>query len=309
MDFETCYNNSSVILMEGALGERLKREYGISFDKDVAMAGLIYEKEAQKALKTIWVEYCSIAEKYNLPFMATTPTRRANKKRVAQSCFNERIMKDNIDFLLQIKEESKTPMFIGGLMGCQGDAYKGTEVLSVQDAQNFHSWQADLFKEAGADFLFAGIMPAISEAIGMGKAMEKTNLPYIISFMIRKDGRLIDGTTLHDAIMQIDNATDRKPICYMTNCVHPKVLVAALSKTFNNTVLLKHRFHGIQANTSPLSPEELDNCEDLVSSDSISLAEDMIGLFHVFEPKIFGGCCGTDNTNMEEIAKRLVLSI
>ena len=30
------------ILMEGALGERLKREYHIRFDEYVAMAGLIY---------------------------------------------------------------------------------------------------------------------------------------------------------------------------------------------------------------------------------------------------------------------------
>lgn len=81
------------------------------------------------------------------------------------------------------------------------------DVLSIDDAKEFHSWQANLFKESGVDFLFAGIMPALPEAIGMAKAMESTELPYIISFMIRDDGRLIDGTTINDAILHIDNAT------------------------------------------------------------------------------------------------------
>lgn len=164
---------------------------------------------------------------------------------------------------------------------------------------------AGKFRDSGVDFLFAGIMPALSEAIGMANAMESTELPYIISFMIRDDGKLIDGTTINNAILNIDNATTRKPICYMTNCVHPVVLKKAISCSFNETKLVKERFCGIQANTSPLSPEELDNCCDLKSSDSVSLACDIMELYKYFTPKIFGGCCGTDNTHMEEIAKRL----
>lgn len=60
-------------------------------------------------------------------------------------------------------------------------------------------------------------------------------------------------------------------------------------------------------NTSPLSPEELDNSSDLKSSDSISLAFDMMDLYQYFNPIIFRGCCGTDITHMEEITKILKL--
>lgn len=49
----------------------------------------------------------------------------------------------------------------------------------------------------------------------------------------------------------------------MTNCVHPKVVAKALSQTYNQTAIVEKRFNGIQANTSPLSPEELDSCYDL----------------------------------------------
>jgi S-methylmethionine-dependent homocysteine/selenocysteine methylase len=303
MDFGTCYKTFPTILMEGAIGERLKREYGITFDNWVALAGLIYNTDSRQAMYNIFREYVTIAEKYDLPFIATTPTRRANKERVLQSGFNEKIIEDNVCFLKQIKSTANIPMFVGGLMGCKGDAYKATEVLSEEHAQEFHSWQANLFKDSGADFLYAGIMPALSEAIGMANAMENTGLPYIISFMIRNDGKLLDGTTIHNAILNIDKATVRKPICYMTNCVHPTVLRNALTCSFNETLLVKERFCGIQANTSSLSPEELDKSFDLKSSDSINLACDMMELYKYFTPKIFGGCCGTDNTHIEEIAK------
>jgi S-methylmethionine-dependent homocysteine/selenocysteine methylase len=306
MDFETCFNTFPTILMEGAIGERLKREYNILFDDNVAMAGLVYNDYARQAMLNIYKEYSAIAEKYELPFMATTPTRRANKKRVKISDFTENIIDDNVLFLQEVKRAStNNNFFVGGLMGCKGDAYKATEILSIEHAKEFHSWQANLFRQAGVDFLFAGIMPALSEAIGIAIAMENTGLPYIISFMIRDNGRLVDGTTINSAILNIDNATTRKPLCYMTNCVHPTVLRKALSCSFNNTKLVKERFRGIQANASPLSPEELDNCSNLQSSDSVSLAGEMIELYKYFTPKIFGGCCGTDKTHLEEIAKRI----
>jgi S-methylmethionine-dependent homocysteine/selenocysteine methylase len=253
----------------------------------------------------VFNQYVDVAKKYHLPFIATTPTRRANRERVLQSNFTDKIINDNVCFLQQIKRNSGIDMYVGGLMGCKGDAYRATEVLSIGDAQEFHSWQANLFKDAGVDFLYAGIMPSLSEAIGMAKAMESTGLPYIISFMIRDNGKLIDETTIHDAIQIIDDATIKRPLCYMTNCVHPINLKKALSFSLNDTKLVKERFGGIQANASPLPPEDLDSCHDLKSSDSVSLASDMMELFEYFTPKILGGCCGTDNTHIEEIAKRI----
>jgi hypothetical protein len=34
MDFRTCFNASSAMLMEGSIGERLKREYGLNSKKN-----------------------------------------------------------------------------------------------------------------------------------------------------------------------------------------------------------------------------------------------------------------------------------
>lgn len=306
MNFEDAFYNGDLILMEGGLGERLKREYNIEMDKDIALAGHIYDSRKREALAELFGQYFDVAKMYNIPIMVTTPTRRANKERISNSIFKQNnVIEDNVRFLKELKEKATAKVYVGGLMGCKGDAYSENDHLNIQDAFNFHLWQADLFKKTEVDFLYAGIMPTISEAIGMAKAMESTGLPYIISFMIKKDGKLLDGTTINDAITAIDKFTSRNPICYITNCVHPKVLDSALTQEYNKTSIVKERFKGIQANTSELSPEELDNCVELKTSDNISLANDIIDLYNKFNLKIFGGCCGTDNTHIEEVAKRL----
>jgi methionine synthase I (cobalamin-dependent) len=91
----------------------------------------------------------------------------------------------------------------------------------------------------------------------------------------------------------------------MTNCVHPAVVQEALSQPFNNKELVRTRFLGIQANTSPLTYAELDQSEDLKCSDINEFAEEMARLRADKHLKIIGGCCGTDNLYMEEVARRL----
>ena len=92
----------------------------------------------------------------------------------------------------------------------------------------------------------------------------------------------------------------------MSNCVHPTVLESALSQEFNVDSPYIKRILGLQANTSPLSPEELDNAKELLVSKPKELADKMESLDNKFGIKIWGGCCGTDNRHIEEFAKRIL---
>lgn len=309
MGFKQCILDRPAILMEGALGERLKREYGLVPDEEVALAALVYREKGCFALEALWGEYIRIAADYGLPLLATTPTRRANRERSERAGYGTSIITDNTAFLKSIQKKSRIEMYVGGLMGCRGDAYTGDGALTEAEAKSFHQWQADLFAESKADFLYAGIMPALPEAAGMALAMEQTGLPYIISFTIQRDGCLIDGTAIADAIAYIDSVVCRQPVCYMTNCVHPTIVYEALSKPWNQNELVRSRFLGVQANTSPLPYDQLDGSADLKSSEPWQLAEDMLRLREISGIKIFGGCCGTDGRHMECIAAASVQGI
>ena len=306
MNFTDCFNNSESILMEGALGERLKREYDLKFDDNVVMAGLVYTEEGRNALNELWTEYADIAYKYDLPFLAATTTRRANKERVSMSRYDRNIIHDNAAFLRSVQSRQKANMYVGGLMGCYGDAYTGERPLGKDESREFHAWEAEAFAEAGVDFIYAALLPNAEEALGISLAIEKYKVPYIISFTIKRDGRLIDGTSISDAVKMIDGAVKFAPVCYMTNCVHPSIAKEALTQPFNDNEIVRSRFAGIQANTSALSYEELEMSKDLKASDPVLLAEEMMKLREQSRIKIFGGCCGTDGRHMEEIAKRIV---
>lgn len=291
--------------MEGALSERLKREYGSRFDSQVAMAKLIYQPPGAAALAELWRGYIDIARRYGLPFLATTPTRRANRERARLARCPKSLFHDNVAFLRALQQESGIEMYVGGLMGCCGDAYTGAGALGKTEARDIHSWQAEGLAQAGADFLYAGIMPTLPEAAGMAQAMAATGLPYMISFTIQRDGRLIDGTPIADAIAYIDDTAAVPPACYMTNCVHPRIVREALLQPCNQTGAVRHRFRGVQANTSPLSYAELDGASELHTSEPDAFALELTALRNILPIQIFGGCCGTDHRHMEAVARIL----
>ncbi len=142
--------------------------------------------------------------------MLLTPTWRANKERTNKANVDMKtINTDAFKFVDGIRKsygKFSNKIFIGGLTGCKGDAYKPEEALSESDAYIFHKEQMQILADAGVDFLFASTLPALSEAKGIAKAMSETNKDYVISFVIRDNGKLLDGTLLTDAIKIIDDS-------------------------------------------------------------------------------------------------------
>lgn len=193
LSFIESFRTSPFILTEGAIVERLRHEFHISPDKHIAHAALIYDDSHREILASIYRQYLQIATEFRLPLMLMTPTRRANIEQIAASDYRHKnVLADTMSFLSRFRDEASTPVYIGGLAGCRGNAYDGRYYLSVEEAMEFHFPTVRTLAQSGADYLFAGIMPQLTEAIGMANAMAATGLPYIISFMICRDGRLID---------------------------------------------------------------------------------------------------------------------
>ena len=214
LSFIESFRTSPFILTEGAIVERLRHEFHISPDKHIAHAALIYDDSHREILASIYRQYLQIATEFRLPLMLMTPTRRANIEQIAASDYRHKnVLADTMAFLSRFRDEASTPVYIGGLAGCRGNAYDGRYYLSVEEAMEFHFPTVRTLAQSGADYLFAGIMPQLTEAIGMANAMAATGLPYIISFMVCRDGRLIDGTFIHDAIDAIEKETSTRPLC------------------------------------------------------------------------------------------------
>jgi len=310
MSFENTIATSKVLLTEGGMVERIKRDPSVDLDPYIAHSGLIYDSKGKEVLRKIYMEYMDIGKKYNLPMLSLAPTWRANPERIKKSIFSKykNINKDCVEFLKEIREsysDYSNLIFIGGMMACKGDAYRPEEALSKEAAELFHKEQAARLAESEANFIKAATLPAVSEAYGIASAISFHRIPYILSFVIKPNGTILDGTPIHEAIELIDSEIHPKPIFYMVNCVHPTIFEQAIDKETNFSKKITDRILGFQANTSSKSPDELDNLSQLDMSDPEEFGDLMVSLHNRFGIKVLGGCCGSDGNHITEIAKRI----
>lgn len=312
MNFSEAIDYFPNLITEGSIIERLKREFHYPLDELLSNALMIYDDEGEILLEKIYREYIDIAKSSNLPIMLLTPTWRANKERTIKANVDvKKINTDAFNFLNTIRKsygDFSKMIFIGGLTGCKGDAYKPGEALNTEEAYLFHKEQMQILANAGVDFLFASTLPALSEAKGIAKAMSETKISYIISFVIRDDGSLLDATPLPEAIKMIDNSLSTPPTFYLTNCIHPDVLHSSFLNVKDEENILQKRLFGIQANASSKRPEELDMLEELDADTPANWAKGMIDLNKKYNLKILGGCCGTDAKFISSIVELLKLT-
>jgi homocysteine S-methyltransferase len=297
------------VLTEGAVIERLRREAGLSLDPAVLHAGFLYDATGRAALARLYRQYLEVGRAADLPMLVGTPTWRANPERLAAAGLAGRdVSGDAVHFLRGLRDALggyAGQVGIGGLIGPRGDAYRPEEGLSAEHAEVFHRPQAEALAAAGADFLWAATLPALPEALGLARAMAATGSSYVVSFVLRPGGTLLDGAPLGDAIGAIDAGTPRPPRCYLANCVHPSVFGQALEAGLRLAPGIAGRLVGLQANTSARSPEALDGLAELDSETPEALAEGMLALQRRFGLRILGGCCGTDHRHIAAIAAGL----
>lgn len=310
MDFEASLKMTDVMLAEGSIFERLRRHPSLEFDPFLAHATLIYDEAAAQILERTHREYLDIGQEYGLPMIALADTWRASRERIQLSAYDGYpVNQDNARFLCEVRDsygQDGPPIFVAGQLGPKGDAYRPEAALPADEAAKFHAYQAQAFIETDVDLLVAATLPAHSEALGLAKAMSATGLPYILSFVVRDSGTLLDGTPLEDAIRRIDDSISRPPTGYHINCVHPTVFGSALRHTQAKYELISTRLVGFQANTATLNPEELDGSEELLTEEPDVFGNLMRQVYQEFGTTILGGCCGTGTEHIEHIARRLV---
>jgi len=134
-------------------------------------------------------------------------------------------------------------------------------------------------------------------------AMAKIGLPYWLSFVIRPNGTLLDGTPLEQAIATLDDSA-KPPHGYAVNCVHPSVFWAGLTAVMKRSPHAVRRIQSFQANSSAKSPEELNELKELDTEEPDSLAESMLRSHAQFGTVFLGGCCGTDTRHIESLARQ-----
>jgi homocysteine S-methyltransferase len=308
MDFSQFIASGAPAIAEGAIVERVRRDPSLPFDPHILNGGLIYDPAGRSRLAAIHGDYIRSARDCGLPILIGTDTWRCSQKLIDASPFRGLpVNQDNVAFLrdLRASQPAGPPIFLGGLIGPSGDAYQPSDSLSRQAASVFHRPQIEALASSGVDYLFLATAPSVEEALGVADQMTETGLPYMLSFVIRRNGAVLDGTRLGAAIARIDAEARTAPIGYAVNCVHARVLQSALEAEEAAHPEIRRRLLGFQANTADMEVEDLDNSTDLVGEAPDTFVPQLERLRERFGVRILGGCCGTDETHMALLASRI----
>jgi homocysteine S-methyltransferase len=141
-------------------------------------------------------------------------------------------------------------------------------------------------------------LPAMSEALGLAGLLAECGKPYVLSFIIRPDGTLLDGNALDRVVHTIDDSVGTPPVFYALNCVHPSIVISALEQL---PATVTERLWGLLANAAALSPEQLDCATTMIADEPEPFAAKMLDLKMRYGMKILGGCCGTDQRHIQAI--------
>jgi homocysteine S-methyltransferase len=266
---------------------------------------LLDDDAGRALLAEYFTAHLDVARDAGTGIVLETPTWRANPDWAAKLGYEaealDRVNRDAVAFLrdLAAGHAGSVEVVVSGNIGPRGDGYNPTELLTPDDAAAYHRAQIESFRAAGADRITMLTATHAGEAIGVVRAATDAGMPAVIAFTVETNGRLVRGQSLHEAIAEVDAATDNAALHFGINCAHPDHFTAALDAE----AAAIERIGLLRSNASRMSHAELDEADELDDGDPIELA----GLYAALLERhphlsVLGGCCGTDARHVRAIA-------
>lgn len=211
-----------------------------------------------------------------------------------------------IDFLREVAHPyagDVPALKYAGIVGPRGDAYETNRTITADEAEDYHGQQMATLALAGVDVVEAMTFNGVPEVIGLARAAARANLALGVLFTLdHSTRRLASGPTLKDAIETIDMQTgDDRPAFYGINCSHPLEFMPAIEPGD-----WFERVRCLRPNAAMMDKIALCTLGHLEVGDPPALGELMGGLAEQYPHiDIWGGCCGTWDTHLDEIARNV----
>ena len=295
-------------LSEGGAETELMYKYGFELPQ-FAMFPLLDNPKAVAKMREMFRSYLEVVAKNNMSALMGGLDYRASPDWGKLLGYSPQGLAEanhqSISFLREIADEytSDIPeILIQGLIGPRGDAYVRNEKITPSEAEDYHSVQLETLKEANVDLALAITFNNIPESIGVARAAANIGVPLGISLTLDGTSKLNSGPTLAEAITTIDAETNQSPAFYLINCSHPVEYEPAIEP--GDWI---NRVRGVRPNASKMEKIALCQIGHLEEGDPVELGElcgDLAKRYPHMD--IWGGCCGTWDTHLDEIAKNLL---
>lgn len=288
-------------LTDGGLETSLIFHQGIDLPLFAAFP-LTLDDDGRRALQAYWEPYLALARDRGHPFVVDTATWRASPDWVARLGYPEGVVGAANEAAVELASDLASTVngaTVNGVVGPRGDGYVVDQVMTSEEAAEYHSPQITALARAGVDQVAAVTFTYPQEAVGFVEAARSAGVPAVVSFTVETDGRLPNGAAVQEAVELVDEETDAAPVGFMVNCAHPTHFESSLSEG-----KWLSRITGLRANASRMSHAELDAAEELDAGDPDDLAgryRDLMGRLPALS--LVGGCCGTDHRHIRAISE------
>jgi S-methylmethionine-dependent homocysteine/selenocysteine methylase len=298
-----------IYLTEGGQETEILYKYGFDLPH-FAMYPLLDNPRAMTELRGMYGRYLDAAARHGFGALVGGLDYRASPDWASLLGYSREALAEAqlraIDFLRDVAQpyrDQVPAVLYAGIVGPRGDAYQENRTITADEAQEYHGEQLATLARAGVDLVEAMTFNSIPEAIGLARAAARANLPLSMSFTLdHNTRRLASGPSVKDAIETIDaQAGDDRPAFYGINCSHPLEFMPAIEPG-----AWFERVRCLRPNAAMMDKISLCTLGHLESGDPVELGT-LMGSLARQHPHIdiWGGCCGTWETHLDEIARNV----
>ena len=297
-----------IYLTEGGQETEIMHKHGFELP-EFAMFPLLDQPRAVAVLRSMYGQYLDTAARHGFAALIGGLDYRASPDWAEKLGYSaaglEEMQLRSIDFLRSVAEpyrEQLPSIRYVGIVGPRGDAYTVNDAMTAEESEDYHSVQLANLARAEVDLVEAMTFNSVPEAVGIARAGARAGLPVSVSFTLDSASRLHSGPSLKEAIETVDAlARADRPAFYGINCSHPLEFVPAIEPGD-----WFERVRCLRPNAAMMEKEALCTLDHLEAGDPPALAE-LMGRLALQYPHldIWGGCCGTWDTHLDEIARQV----
>ncbi len=289
--FKKELKKGKVIILDGGMGTEIKARGGKT-TLPLWSAEILLKNP--NLVKQIHLDYIKAGAE-----IITTNTFRTTKRTFKKVGMEDKAREATIVACMlarQAREESgKDDVLITGSMAPLEDCYSPDLVPLDSELKKEHLEYAKNLKDGGVDFLLGETMISLREIKAICESAKKVGLSFAISFCCDKNGNLLSGEKLEDAVKLVEKYN---PLFLSLNCMSLDLISKTLKKIVKITSLPVAVY--AQGDGEPADDEgwkfKGNNRQDIYSKYAKQWLKD--------GARIIGGCCGT---NLDYIRKLVAI--
>jgi S-methylmethionine-dependent homocysteine/selenocysteine methylase len=296
-------------LTEGGIETEIMYRHGHGL-REFAMFELLDDAGAMSDLRDMYRRYLDVAGRHGVAVLMSGLDYRASPDWGAKLGYGPSRLADMqgrcIAFLQEVSDPYRGQLpgiAIAGCVGPRGDAYALNREITEESAEEYHSVQLETLRACGVDLAWAATINNVPEAVGLSRAAAAAGVPICISFTLDSESRLRSGPSLREAVERTDaRAGAAAPDFYGINCSHPLEYEPALEPGpwFG-------RVRSIRPNAAAMDKISLCKLGHIEEGDPVELGAQLGDLARRYpHVDIFGGCCGTWDRHLDEIARNVL---